>query len=750
MCAGPCCAMLSNVRFRNSTLALILLICFAGAGTAQEARELKVGLALSGGAALGFAHLGVILELEKAGVPVHCIAGTSMGSIIGALYATGYSGEEMLELVERTDWNELFTDTPPRRGKSYKERRADKAYLAGIGFSSGGLMLGSGVSAGQNVVVLLDQLMRRYAAAGSFDRFPRPLRVVATDLVSGEEVVFADGDLKSSVRASIAVPGLFTPLLYRDRLLIDGGWVNVLPVDSTREMGADFVIAVNVRTMSVDEDEFDSMTEVLRQSSLILRRPRLKKNLSEADLVIEPDVSQFNPASFDRALALVEEGRKAARAALPELLALAERARPFAAPAPDPASDVSLFIENVSYSAARLEPVIHTELVGRLAGETSVSLIQDEIDALYRTGIFEYVSYELLPREKGVELVLQLVPHEEPKTVIRGGYSFRTEALGGVSPRLMLLSNLTVNGLTGSGSSWSTDLRLSDVGSIRSEYEQALFRPVSLTGSLYALSEPMPYYREERVESTYLYSRYGGSIGVRTRLFEAMELTASGLVHWMEHSLREGSDLGLDAGETEIGLSAVGVVDNLDRYPFPRRGNETLLVYEYRYQAENLRSYHSARLSQRYHFPLPGESSFDIGYRFTSDLNTDSPPHARSFLGGLTTFSGLHERELIGRHTALLTGGLTIALFSLPLGIGDTVYLGISGEVGNAWNESPDMIIEDPRLVAGGGIGISAETIFGELHVRFGVAAGEEIGGNPLRYALHIALGNPIEAAGIP
>lgn len=190
-------------------LALISLFLPVPRILAQEQEPPTVGLALAGGGALGFAHLGVILELEKLGVPVHYVAGTSMGSIVGALYATGYTGEQILDLVERTNWNELFTDTPPRRGLSYQERRASKTYLAEVGFREGELALRSGVSTGQNVVELLDELMRRYAVSGSFDRFPRPLRVIATDLFTGEEVVFVEGDLKGAVRASMAVPGLF-------------------------------------------------------------------------------------------------------------------------------------------------------------------------------------------------------------------------------------------------------------------------------------------------------------------------------------------------------------------------------------------------------------------------------------------------------------------------------------------------------------------------------------------------------------
>src|SRR6056297_2735777 len=305
----------------------LLFVCISWAAVAEQSFEGKtIGLALAGGGALGFAHAGVILELEAAGVPVHYVSGTSMGSIAAALYAAGYTGQQMREIVKTTNWSELFVDTRPRRYLSYQEKRADKAFLFNLNLSPEDGLLDSGVSAVQNLVELLDRLLRGYAVSGSFDRFPRPLRIVATDLITGEEVVFNKGDLKSAIRASMAVPGVFTPLKYHEGLFIDGGWVNVLPVDAVRSMGADYIIAVNLNILSTTEEELDSLPAVLTQSSYILRLPRLKQNLAQADLVINPDVSDYTKVSFDRALELVEEGRKAARKVIPQLKTLATEA----------------------------------------------------------------------------------------------------------------------------------------------------------------------------------------------------------------------------------------------------------------------------------------------------------------------------------------------------------------------------------------------------------------------------------------
>ncbi len=740
--------------WRQGILALLCSLLIGAPGFAQEQEPPTVGLALAGGGALGFAHLGVILELESLDVPVHYVAGTSMGSIVGALYATGYSGEEILDLVAQTNWNELFTDTPPRRGLPYQERRAGKTYLAEVGFREGELALRSGVSAGQSVVELLDELMRRYAVSGSFNRFPRPLRVIATDLITGEEVVFSEGDLKSAIRASMAVPGLFTPVEYRERLLIDGGWSNVLPVGAVRAMGADEIIAVKLSGLTSEPKRLDSMTEILDQSAAILRQPRQEANLAEADLVVEPDVSRFSVASFEQALALVEAGRRAAREVLPELAALAERATGNGANAPQPlenpllppSQDQLVEIWRIGYSHDRPDAETRALLARELLGESWVSEVQEQVQRLYDSGRYVYASYQLQPEKDGLALIVQLEEVEEARTTVRGGYTFRSEPFTTIDPIFVLRSNLTVRGLTGAQSRWSTDLLLSDTPSISTEYDQPLFRPVSLVSSLYARGEPVRYYRERKIESSYTRRHYGGSLGIRTVLFEALKVTAEGLGEWVSTSLQGGLDRELEAGEGQFGVSVAAVADNFDRYPFPRRGTESVISYDYRVQPATKISYNILEVEQRYFVPLFRASAAGVGYQLSSDLDSQAPPYERSFLGGFGSFAGLHDQELTGRHSATLSGELRFNLFSLPLGAGDRVYLSLRGNLGNVWDQEILEIRKEPELVAGGSVGVSADTIFGQLHLHFSVAAGEALGKNQVRYTTYLLLGNQVDA----
>ena len=171
------------------------------------------------------------------------------------------------------------------------------------------MILGSGASPGQTVIELLDELLRGYGPIDSFDELPRSLAVVATDLVTGEEVVFTDGDLKNAIRASMAVPGIFDPLYYRGRFLIDGGWSNNLPVDVAIERGAERVIAVSLSLLERTASEMQDIPVVLNQASRILRQTRITENQARAELVITPDLRGFTPADFGRADELIERGR---------------------------------------------------------------------------------------------------------------------------------------------------------------------------------------------------------------------------------------------------------------------------------------------------------------------------------------------------------------------------------------------------------------------------------------------------------
>ncbi|MDH3925395.1 MAG: patatin-like phospholipase family protein, partial [Xanthomonadales bacterium] len=239
----------------------------------QEGRP-KIGLVLSGGGARGGAHVGVLKALEEMNVPIDFVAGTSMGAIIGGLYASGYSADEIEKLLIETDWKKALTDKPARRDRTMRKKDLERQFLIPyrIGFNKGSLQLPLGVIEGQHLDQVFHQMLLPVVGINDFDDLPLPFRAIATDLVTGEAVVLSSGSLANSLRASMSVPGVFAPVKIDGRLLVDGGMANNLPVNIVREMGADIVIAVDISTPLLTEEQLTSILSVTEQLTSFLTR----------------------------------------------------------------------------------------------------------------------------------------------------------------------------------------------------------------------------------------------------------------------------------------------------------------------------------------------------------------------------------------------------------------------------------------------------------------------------------------------
>ena len=224
----------------------------------------KIGLALSGGGARGGAHVGVLEALEEMKIPIDYIAGTSMGSIVGGFYAAGYSADEIRQLMMEVDWEAAFTDRPARRNQTMRKKELDAEFLVPfrIGFNKGSIQLPLGVIEGQHLDQIFHRILLPVQEIRDFDQLQIPFRAVATDLVTGQEVVLSAGSLPDALRASMSVPGVFAPVKLDGRLLVDGGMANNLPVSVVREMGADIVIAVDISSPLLKEEQLKSVLSV--------------------------------------------------------------------------------------------------------------------------------------------------------------------------------------------------------------------------------------------------------------------------------------------------------------------------------------------------------------------------------------------------------------------------------------------------------------------------------------------------------
>ena len=279
------------------------LLSPAGA-IAQERRDgdrPSIGVALSGGAALGLAHIGVLRYFEEHHIPVDKVGGTSMGGLVGGLYAVGMDASQIEALAQQADWNALLNPSPPFANQPIVEKQKWNRTFGSLTLRFGKrFALPTGLNPGENLSLFLSQSTLGYSAISDFDQLPIPFRCVATDLVSGDSVVLSKGSLPIAMRATMSLPGIFTPVKIGDMVLVDGGVLENIPVDAVRRMGADLVIAVALETNRPNPDQIKSLSDVMRQTIALSIMKNEQRSEAKADLVISVDTRHFSGNDYRR------------------------------------------------------------------------------------------------------------------------------------------------------------------------------------------------------------------------------------------------------------------------------------------------------------------------------------------------------------------------------------------------------------------------------------------------------------------
>lgn len=401
----------------------VLIVCFcclifipfqlsAQDSTKFQAERPTIGLVLSGGGAKGFAHVGVIKVLEEAGIKPDFIGGTSMGSIIGGLYAIGYSPEFMENMIRTQDWEMLLQDRTPRDLLSYEEKNSER-FLATFPLSLQGVKLRRGIYSGQNIETLLTGVTSPVYGMHDFSNFPIPFLCIGTDLVTGEEVILDKGSLHRAMRASMAIPSFFTPYSYQGHLLVDGGVINNYPVNRVKERGADIIIGVDVQDSAKTEEQLNSLVSVLDQITGFYRLRANEQGRSKTDYYIRPDITSFSLLDFEKFDSIIYQGEVAARAMLPQLKKLADSLNTYF---PQEKKKVQLNpLDSVYIADIRVlgrKKIKSNMVLGKLnllKGEYhQLSAIQRGVQRVYGTRFFEKVSYEFIPSQNGYILLIDV------------------------------------------------------------------------------------------------------------------------------------------------------------------------------------------------------------------------------------------------------------------------------------------------------------------------------------------------------
>ncbi len=496
-------------------IALLLAIGLTGpfnlSTAAQDAsqpvqkRRPKIGLVLSGGGARGFAHIGVLKVLEENHIPIDYIGGASMGALIGSLYAMGKSPEEIEALVSKLNWGTLLRPATNFDNLSFR-RKEDRRNIPAPIILKGkinNLKLPNALNSGQGIALLFDEVTLPYASIDSFDELPIPFRAVGTDMINGSSVTLKSGSLARSLRATMSIPGVFSPIEVDGKILSDGGLVNNIPTDVVKEMGADILLVVNIETQLGDRESLESLPGVLAQTINIATLDNSRRSLRQADVIIAPDLEKYTLADFGEYEKIIQLGYDGAKSKETLLKGLSLNDAEWQAhlthrrsrehPQADPTPEFIAVIGNTSDAELTIREKLGDKYTGHPLDAKARELLGRDLTDLVGTGRFDSLNYELIERDgkKGLAIVSNVIGKQN-STPTRLEVGFDVNSVEADNVNFNVLSRLTVFDVGRYGAEWRNDLRFGSNTYLGTEY----YRPVGNTGFFIA---PRANYERRRI-----------------------------------------------------------------------------------------------------------------------------------------------------------------------------------------------------------------------------------------------------------
>ncbi|WP_291964338.1 patatin-like phospholipase family protein [Maribacter sp.] len=419
------------VKNRLGIMPLVLSVLLSGIGTlvAQDHEEKikpKVGLVLSGGGAKGMAHIGALKIIEEAGVEIDYIGGSSMGAIVGAMYAAGYSANELDSIFKATNIGSLIQDNLPRSAKTFYEKDDSERYALTLPFKNFKVTVPPAISGGQNIYNEFVRLLYHVKDIDDFNKLPTPFVCIATDIETGKQVILNSGYLPEAILASGTLPSLFEPTVINDRVLIDGGVVNNYPIDEVRAMGADIIIGVDVQHDLSDRDALLSATEILLQINNYRTVADMEVKSAKTDIYIKPNIEEYSVIDFNRLGEIVKTGEDAAKLKIQELKQLTTGYK-------KDKNSISVIQENEQLTINRLliegntnhtRGYVKGKLRFSLDEPTNFKRLQQGISNLSATGNFRTIKYKLLDNMNGGEDLILPLDETENTSFLRLGAHF--------------------------------------------------------------------------------------------------------------------------------------------------------------------------------------------------------------------------------------------------------------------------------------------------------------------------------------
>jgi NTE family protein len=715
-------------RARWFGLAFVLCLSAWGSPAASAPARPKVALVLSGGGARGAAHIGVIEVLEELRVPVDIVTGTSMGSIMGGLYALGRSPAELRRVVEDTDWVAAFADDPPRSGLSYRRKQDDFNFLTRfkLGFKDGSFFIPAGAIQGQQLDYLLRRLSLTPNGVARFEDLRLPFRAVATDIVTGAPVVLEDGVLSEALRASMSIPGVFTPIERNGLRLVDGASSNNLPVDVAQALGADVVIAVGIAT---PEATLDNVASVLEISAKVLSH-QVEKNerasierLDSSDVLLLPN-PEVGGASFTAMPEVIETGRAAAldaRAALSRYSVSEAEYAIWQSKQRAPIAGTIRVSEIQIQNSSRLGDDVVASRIRTEPGEPlDLETLAADLGRIYGTDAFKSVSFDLVPGDDGMVLRFDARARARGEHSVRFGLNLDTDFTNDAVFNVAF--NHVAYPLDRLGREWRTNVQVGDRIRVQSE----LYQPIEPSQRFF-VTPGIDYDRRKLniFDDGDRIARYVIQTGT-AGLFAGVDL--ADFARWEVGAAYTVGDIDLDTGEAvlfEDGghfdgatfLARFGM-DTLDNTHFPRRGAVAAAKFELFRDALGWDADFETLETRWSGFVPWGANTFGLTVSYQTVFGDEDRVESLFSLGGFGNLSGFERDEIVGNHAGFArflmyreVASPVVFSWRFP------VYIGGSFEVGNAWEKRAD--IDDDLLLAGGAF-VGAETPLGPMYLGYG------------------------------
>jgi NTE family protein len=680
----------------------------------------KVGLALSGGGALGLAEIGVLQWMEDNHVPVDRVAGTSMGSIIAAMYATGMTPAEIQEFAEKIDWDSAFRPEPTYTQLSYRRKQDRRNFLinASLGLKHG-LSGPNGFNPGHGVGLLLDRIAFPESGVASFDDLPIPFRCVATDMVTGEGVVLHDGSLAQAVRASMAIPGVFTPVEINGHVLADGGMVENIPVETVKEMGADAVIGVQLRLPPSNRAELETLTGVLSRAVDVMITQNERRSLALAQARVIIDMSGYSATDYSHIKELIQLGYKTAASQSTDLLAYAIH---------DPQEWQQYLADRAARKHPRPQKVDSVAVTGgdsdtdrrlqqRLADVTQGPLdlhrLDVQLNRIAGEGQFDRLGYEGFT-QNGLP-ALRVSAHEKSYGPPFVDLAVNVDGSGVATFGFSAGARVTFMDIAHRGGEWRNDLLFGSSNLAASEYYQPLFMSKFFVAP-YAFASKSSRNSFTGLDRTAVFGdeRAGGGFdigrsGRRSEFRIGYEIFTGKL-----SPLIGSAGLPIVSGSTGE-FRARYVWDGQDSPTIPSRGSRVVATVSRVLQSPGLDHPIGQLDVQTSHFiPVTTKTSLFVLASGGTTFRGSAGPFQVFSLGGPFRLGAYLPQEFLGNHYAYTALGFRREIYRLPQIIGKNIYWGGWYEAGTAFGTADS----DPGPVVVRGtinLGIIAETFVGPI-----------------------------------